>query len=187
MFEELSSPIAKVKYAAAKELLNTAEKDPATLYPHFDFFTSLLTSKNNVLKWTAIDIVGHLSAVDGGKRAGEMLPLLYGFLHAGKLITANHAISALGHIARAVPEHRPAITAELLKVEDYVYETDECRNIALGCVLTSIAGYASESDDRLEVVAMAQRQTRNSRNATAKKAEAFLKKCCAGTRRANQA
>ncbi len=176
VLQELSSPDPKVKYGAAKALLDTAKADPASLYPHFEFFAGLLASGNNILKWTAIDIVGFLSSVDSGKKVPRILPQLFVLLNCGKMITANHAIAALGNIGQSFPEHREAIIGELLKVEHYTYDTDECRNIALGQVLLALGACAADSADKKRLVQFAERQTLNTRPATARKAAALLKK-----------
>ena len=175
LLQNLSSKEPRVKYGAAKSLVSASKDDPAVLYPHFEAFKELLDSSNSILKWNAINIIGNLSSVDIDKKVPPLLPRLYSLLNCGKLITAGNAISALVNIAGAYPEFRQEITDELLKVEHYNYDTDECRNIAVGFVLVGIASYAQYLTDKQKAVELAQRQTHNTRNATAKKAEAFLK------------
>lgn len=181
MFEELSSSDPKTKYGAAKALLAQAKEDPGKLYPHAAFFEHLLESENNVLKWTAIDVVGSLASVDTEKKTSKDTNRLVSFLSAGKMITANHAISALAQFARAYPEKRTAITRELMNVEHCTYDTDECRNIALGKVIVALDSCFDCLDDKPLVIAFAERQRANTRNATAKKAVAFLKKHAAAS------
>jgi hypothetical protein len=83
---------------------------------------------------------------------------------------------ALSGIAIAKPQYQKQITKELLRVEHYDYDTDECRNIAIGKVIEAIGSYSGQLKDRKAVIEFARRQTRNTRNATRKKAERFLKK-----------
>ncbi len=176
MFEELSSSDPKIKYGAAKALLAQAKNDPAKLYPRAAFFEHLLESENNILKWTAIEVVGSLASVDTEGKISKDTNRLAAFLSAGKMITANHAISALAQFARAYPKKRAAITRELMNVEHCTYDTDECHNIALGNVILALDSYFDRSDEKAAVIAFVERQRANSRNATAKKAGAFLKK-----------
>ena len=173
---DLQSDSAKVKYCCAKNLIAIAKENPARLYPHMDTFVKLLDGENNVLKWTAIIIIGNLARVDKEKKVDKLIGRLVGFLNAGKLITANNAIMSLASIAIAKPQYQKQITEALLKVEHYDYDTDECRNIAIGKVIEAIGLYFSQLQDRKAVVEFAQRQTENTRNATRKKAERFLKK-----------
>lgn len=173
---DLASKDPKVKYGCAKNLLAVARENPAEIYPELDFFVGLLESANNIIKWTAIDIIGNLARVDEAKKIDALLGKLFGLLNTGKMITANHAIMALSDIALAKPEYRQKITGELLKVERYNYDTDECRNIAMGTVIQAIGSYYNELEDREAAIEFVRRQTQNSRNATRKKAEKFLTK-----------
>lgn len=66
------------------------------------------------------------------------MPQIVGFLKSGKLITANNAILALSEIARNNPEYLDKIIKELLKIEDYNFETSECKNIAIGKILLAL-------------------------------------------------
>jgi hypothetical protein len=63
--KDLSSRDPKIKYGCAKKLVATAAKTPAKLYPYMDFFVDLLDSENQILKWTAIDIIGYLIKAAG--------------------------------------------------------------------------------------------------------------------------
>ncbi len=173
--KDLSSDNPRIKYKRVKNLLTIAGKNPEQLYPHLPFFVKLLKSENNILKWMAIDIIGSLSRVDTAKRIDGLLTTLFGFLRAGKMITANHAIAALSAIASAKPYYQKKVTQELLKVEQYTYDTDECHNIALGKVIVEINSYFKELKQNDQVVEFVSRQINNSRAATRKKAENFLK------------
>ena len=175
-FNDLLSKDPKIKYSYAKELLAVAKENPAELYPDLESFVKLLDNENRILKWTAIDIIGALARVDNARTIEKLMSKLFGLLSAGNLITANHAIAALADIALAKPEHQADITNELLKVEHYDYETDECQNIAIGKVILAISRYFDGLDDKEAVIEFARRQTENTRNATRKKAEQFLRK-----------
>jgi len=177
--KDLSSEDPKVKYACSKNLLLTAKDNPNKLYPYIDFFVKLIENENNILKWTAIDIIGFLSKVDKGKKIDKLIDKLFSLLNTGKMITANHAIKALGNIALTKPEYQEIITNELLKVEQYNYDTDECRNIAIGNVIIAIDSYFGQLENKKvkkAIIEFIERQTKNTRNATKKKAEQFLKK-----------
>jgi hypothetical protein len=171
---DLASDSPRIKYGRAKSLLGIAKKNPKQLYPHRRFFVKLLKSENNILKWTAIDIIGYLSSVDAKSRVDVVLNSLAGFLHGGKLITANHAIGALARIALARPALQDRVTAELLSVEHSSYESEECRNIALGKVIEALGLFCNDPTRNKRVLGFVRRQTTNARPATRKKAERFL-------------
>lgn len=164
----------KVKYGCAKRLLALAKENPTELYPHIDSFVALLDSENQIIKWTAIQVIGHLARVDEEKRIDRLIPKLVGLLDGGKLITANNAIFALAEIAYSKPEYRGKIVKELLRIENYNYDTVECRNVALGKVILALGRSRDEIGSNKEVLEFLERQTRNTRNATRKKAHKLL-------------
>ena len=166
---------AKIKYACAKQAILLSEKTPALLYPQLDFFVSLLDSENQILLWTAIRVLGNLSAVDDKNRMDKLLPRLIGFLNTGKMITAGNTAAALAVIARNRPKFQNKIFKAMLKVEHYTYDTPECRNIAIGHVLKALSQFKTEIKNKKNIVDFIERQTQNTRPATKKKAEALLK------------
>jgi len=172
--DDLSSPDPKVKYACCKSVLTVAAARPAELYPHLDSFIGMLESANRIVRWTAIDVVGAMGRVEQVKTVDGLIDRLVPMLDTGNMITANHAIAALADIARARPEHRQRITDETLNVEGYSYDTDECRNIAIGKAIVAIDSYFAGLADRQPALEFVRRQLANPRAATAGKAARFL-------------
>jgi len=175
-FIDLSSNDPKVKYGCTKNLLALAKENPAELYSELDFFVELLDSENKIIRWTAMDVIGALAKVDKARAIDKLMGRIVGLLNTGNMITAHHAIAALTDIALARPEYQPAISNELLKVEHYNYDTVECRNITIGKVILAISTYFNNLKDQETVIEFIRRQTQNTRNATRKKAEQFLKR-----------
>jgi len=173
---DLMSKDPEVKYARSKNILALAKEDPAQLYPDLDFFVRLLDSDNKILRWTSISVIGAMGRVDEAKAVDKLMPRLVAMLNTGNMITANNAIAALADIALARPEYRPKITDELLRVERYDYDTVECRNIAIGKAILAIGTYFNALEDKKASLEFVKRQVNNTRNATKKKAEQFLKK-----------
>lgn len=172
----LLSDDPKVKYGSAKKVIVISKKYPVGLYRSFDFFVKLLHSENQIIKWTAIQVIGNLSKVDKKKKVDKLLPQIVGFLKSGKLITANNAILALSEIARNKPEYSDRIIKEFLKIEDYNFDTQECKNIVIGKVLLALDKLKDQIKNRKSVLSFVERQTNNSRNATKKKAQELIKK-----------
>jgi len=136
----------------------------------------LINHNNNILKWNGIRIVGHLVKVDKEDKIDKLLGTFYDLLNCGKLITAGNTIAALADIVLAKPQYTEKITEELLKVENYDYDTIECRNIVIGHVINALNLYFCQISDIYIIIPFLYRQTNNSRNATSKKAQKFLKK-----------
>ncbi|MGI6047436.1 MAG: hypothetical protein ACOYEG_05435 [Petrimonas sp.] len=174
--EKLNSPNPKIKYGFAKELVKIGAENPELLYEHFDYWVELLESDNNILKWTAIDIIGYLSAADKDNQIDGLMPDLIKMLHSGVLITCNHVTFALGLIYQNKPDLKEIIIKELLSISGDKFETDECKNIAIGKVLEAIKPFVSEIKDDSSVILFIENATKSERNATKKKAEQLLKK-----------
>jgi hypothetical protein len=176
VFEGLSSKLPRVKFGCSKNLLLLSEKHPELLRGHIETIAELLDSKNRILKWNGIAILGNLAAVDTEGWIRSQLQKLYGFLAGGELITANNAIVALGKIARSFPEERERIIARLLGIERQSFETDECRNIAIGKAILALGMLCDPVNPGNPVLDFIGRQTGNSRKATSNKAKAFVAK-----------
>ena len=174
--DKLDSHDAGEKYHFAKELLQMSKENPALLYPYFDRWVKLLNGDNNVLKWVATDIIGHLSAVDSENKTITQIDSLLKFLHGGNLITCNHAIFSLGLIAKNKPDLRARIIKELLAVSKDVFNSDECRDIAMGKVIDTLHGFRAEiQGDEAAMNFIGQTQL-STRNATKLKADALMRR-----------
>lgn len=170
----LSDKKPEVKYSASRQLMAQSESEPQTIYPYLSDFVKLLDDDNNILKWTGIIVIGNLAVVDNKKLIDPLLPELFKLLDTGKMITANNAIQALAKIAASKPDLEDEITSQLLKVSGYKYDTAECGNIACGQVVLAIDSYLSKPDQK--VLDFLQTISRNTRPATALKAQKLLKK-----------
>jgi hypothetical protein len=176
VFQGISSRLPRVRFGCSKALLLLSGKHPDLLYEKIDRFVRLLDSENRILKWTAIAILGNLAAVDAGRRLKSLQRRLYDCLDCGELITANHAIAALGKIAQAYPDERKRITARLLGIEHKKFDTSECRNIAIGKVILAIETFLDPAKPGKSALDFVRRQMNNPRKATAGKAKAFIRK-----------
>ena len=175
-FERLNSKDPKIKYGFTKELLLIGAINPGMLYDHFDHWNEMLSSDNNIFKWTAIDIIGYLSSVDKANKTDEKINDLIGFLHSGQLITCNHAIFALGLIAQNKKQHQTKIIEEFLRIPDDRFDTRECKEIAVGKVLESFKPLIMDIKDDEAVLDFIQKATESQRNATMKKAFQLLQR-----------
>jgi flagellar biosynthesis/type III secretory pathway ATPase len=180
LFANLASKNPNIKYGSSKQLLEIAQLAPATLLAEFDQIVDLLDSENNILKWTAIEMIGNLAAVDRDEKIGQpIVDKFFQFLRGGKLITANHAVAALAKIALAKPVLRKRIIDELLKTSQYHYETTECDNIVAGKVIDAFGRMIDFVKDNERIRSFAEGQRGNTRPATRRRAEKFLTTICA--------
>ena len=176
VFEGLSADKARIKYGCAKILRLLSEKKPEIIYPWFDFFAELLDSDNSFLKWDAIHVLGNLAAADSEGKFENILDRYLAPIPGPVLITAANVIGGAAKIVLARPALTGRVTREILKVEKAKYQTDECRNVALGQSIDSFDRFFPQIEDKKPVIALVQRQLHNTRNSTRRKAEKFLKK-----------
>jgi hypothetical protein len=174
--DKLRSKDPRIKYGFAKELLKIGSNNPELLYSHLDYWIKIMGSDNNILKWTAIDIIGYISAIDQENKTDKLINNLFLFLHGGRLITCNHAIFSLGLIAKNKPVHRTAIINELIAVSKDTFETEECKNIAIGKVLLALTDFLNDIKNSMEAMEFIMLAKKSTRKATSKKAEVLLKK-----------
>jgi hypothetical protein len=173
-FNKLFDKNPKVKYGIAKQFKNMAQENPSELYPFLDKFIPLLDNENNVIKWTSINIIGLLAKVDKENKIDPLLSKLYKQLNCGKMITVNHIIECLMYISIAKPEYKNKITKELLKIKNYEYDTDECKNIIYGKMIEAFDKYIEKANNDVKI--FVEEQINNTRNSVRKKAEKLLKK-----------
>ena len=85
------------------------------------------------------------------------------------MITASNVVKGAPKIAKSKPALTERVTREPLKVEKAKYQTDECRNIALGIAIKSFEQFFDQVEDKEAVIKLIKNQLNNSRNATRKK------------------
>jgi len=176
VFEGLGSDKARIKYGCVKVLRLISEKKPEILYPRMDFFSDLLDSDNNFLKWGAIHTIANLAAADSERRFEVIFDKYFAPIPGPELIPAGNVIGGAAKIALAKPELSDRIAKEMLKVEKAKYQTAECRNVAMGHAIKSFDLFFDQIKDKEPVIKLIKKQLKNTRNATRKKAEKFLKK-----------
>ena len=134
----LDAPAARVKFGCLKDLRRLSEEAPQLLYPDFDRFARLLDHPNSIYRWNAAHILANLARVD---RSRKLAPLLDKFLRpigGPQMIGAANVIQAAAVIAAAQPRLADALAAGILTVDRAKYETEECRNVAIGHAIQSL-------------------------------------------------
>lgn len=174
--KKLDAKDPKVKYGFAKELIQIGISSPELLYPFIDNWIDMLHNHNSILRWTAVDILGYLSAVDTESKIDPIISLLFQMLHGGNLINCNHASFALGLIAKYKPQFKNEILNELANISNDVFDTEECKNIAVGKVILIYNDFIEDIIDNPIIIDFIQSSLDNSRNATKTKSIALFKK-----------
>jgi hypothetical protein len=176
VIEGLNARPAAIKYGCSKVLRIISQKQPEVLYPHFDFFAKRLEIDNTFLKCDAILILANLASVDSDGKFEVIFDRYFAPIKGPTLIVAANIIGSAAIIALSIPALTDRIAAELLKVEEAKYQTNECRNIALGQAIDAFGEFFEQIGDKERVKRLVKKQLANTRKSTAKKAEQFLKK-----------
>jgi hypothetical protein len=176
VFQGIAGGPAPVRFRCVKSLRLISEAHPILLEPWIEEIVDLLGSDNRILKWNAIAVLGNIAAADRQLLTESLMQAFYRMLSSGELITANHAIAALGKIGHAYPERREEITSQLLKVEQCSFQMEECRNIAIGKVILALEAIGNPAGTDGCFLEFARRQCNNRRSATARKAQSFLRR-----------
>jgi len=176
LFEGLNADKASIKYGCEKTLRLISEREPQLLYPNFNLFVRLLDSENNFLKWGSIIIIANLATVDSENKFEKIFDKYFAPIPGPELIPAGNVIGNSYKIALAKPELSERIAKVILKVEKAKYQTDECKNVAFGHTINSFTQFYGQIKNKEPVDKFIKKQLKNTRNATRKKAERFLKK-----------
>jgi hypothetical protein len=176
LFMGLQADEARIKYGSNKVLIIISEKNPSVIYPKLDFFISQLNSNNNFLKWGAIDIIANLCRVDSKHHFESIFEKYISPIHGHQMITAANTIKAANKIAGIKHNLIEKLAEEIMSVENTDYETEECNNIVIGQAIKTLDDLFPKLKSKKPVFDFVQRQLKNRRPATRKKAETFIRK-----------
>ncbi len=172
----VSADEAGIRFGSAKALCIISERRPDLLYSRFDFFVRMLDCKNKILQWNAIQVISHLASVDTEHKFTAIFDKYFSHIGGPAMITAANVVRGGAQIARAKPHLADRIATEVLKVSTARYQTPECRKVAIGHAILALGDFLDLIQNRAPVLRFVQKQLNNSRPATRKKAEQFLKR-----------
>jgi hypothetical protein len=172
----LDAPAARVKYGCLKDLRRLSEEEPQLVYPDFEKFVRLLDHPNSIFRWNAAHILANLARVDRSRKIGPLLGKFLQPVGGPQMIAAANVMQAAAVIAAAQPRLADTLAAGILAVGRAKYETEECRNVAIGHAIQSLDRFFASIPRQRAVVSFVRRQLDNPRPATRSKAEKFLKK-----------
>jgi hypothetical protein len=164
-----------VKNSSIKTLNIISEKKPQLIYDEFKFIHNLLDCKDNILKWNATIIIGNLAETDSQNKIDKVYGKLIKQLFDETLITAANTVGSIWKIANCKPHLEREITRNLLKI-DSIIRNEECQRILAGKTILAFGNYFEKITDKPGAIKYARSHLNSKRNATAKKAEKFIRK-----------
>ncbi|KPL04909.1 MAG: hypothetical protein AMJ73_03210 [candidate division Zixibacteria bacterium SM1_73] len=171
----LASEKPKIKYQSGKILMFLSQENPKMLYPKWDSFVDLLNNENTFMKSIGIIIISNLTRTDTKNKFDKIFDKFYKLLNDESMITAANLAGYSGMIGQAKPELQTKITNSLLSI-DKTHHSPECKNIIKGKAILSLGEYFEQAKDKKKIIQFVKRESKNTRSATRKKAERFLKK-----------
>jgi hypothetical protein len=175
VFETSLSKKASIKYKSFKVLTYLSEKQPNLLYPSWDFFVKLLDNKNTFLRSIGARIIANLTTIDEDNKFEKIFNKYYSLLNDKSMINSANVVTYSSIIARAKPQLQNKITDKLISI-DKTHHGYECKNIIKGKAIQTFEEYFNEFEDKKRIISFVRNERNNSRTATSKKAEKFLKK-----------
>jgi hypothetical protein len=171
----LGEETARTKFGCAKALRLLSEQRPGLLYPYFDVFVRLLEHPNKILRWEGILVLSQLARIDAEDKFAPVFEKYFAPISGPVMITAANVIRGASRIARAKPGLADRIARKILKVSQAHYQTPECRNVAIGHAIVALGDFFELLGDQAPTLRFVRTQLKNSRAATRKKAERFLR------------
>ena len=175
LLEFTSSEKATIKYKSLKVLTLLSEQNSKLLYSKWDFFVNLLDNENTFLRTIGATIIANLTIVDKDQKFENIFDKYYNLLEDKSMINAANIAQRSGIIAKAKPHLQDEITNKLLKI-DKTHHSSECKNIIKGKAILSFEEYFEEYKNKEKIIQFAQKELKNTRSATRKKAEKLIRK-----------
>ena len=174
-----SSSKATIRYGCGSVLVDLSEKHPDNLYPYWDSFVGLLSSKYRILTWNAMVIIANLTTVDVEHKFDEVFNKYYSYLGSDYMVTVSNVVVNSAKIVSNKPYLANRIAAELLKVESLKvtpHLTEECKLVIAEQAIKTFDTFLSNVDAKEPFVAFAQKHVNGSRFALRQIAQKFVKK-----------
>jgi hypothetical protein len=155
--------------------MRISEKSPELIYPRWNLFQDMLSSKNNYHKLIAIHLISNLTRIDSENRFEKIFDEFYDILDGEKTMTAGHIAINSGKIALAKPKLRSKITRRLLNIDKT--HRGKQKELIKSYAIDSLNEYFSEAENKEEIMMFVKNQLDSESPKTRKSAENFLKKC----------
>jgi len=171
----ITSKEDEVRYNSFRSLLIISEEHPELLYPHWDYFSTLLSSENSYHRHIAIYMIANLTRVDTEDKFERISNEYLNLLNDKSVMVAGHLAVNLGKIAKAKPHLQSEITKMLLDI-DKTYPRPGRRDLIKGYAIEAFSQYFEEAVDRKKIIQFVKEQLESKSPKTRKKAKEFLKR-----------
>ena len=171
----ITSDKPQIKYKSGKVLMKVSEDAPEVIYHEWERFITLLNNDNTFMRTIGVTIISNLALIDDKKKFDKKFNKIYSLLNDESMITTATLVGRSGVIAKAKPELQTRITNKLLGI-DGTQHTSECKNIIKGKAILAFNEYYEIAKNKKKILDFVRNELGNTRTATRKKAEKFLRK-----------
>ena len=163
------------RYNCFQVLLRVLEIRPAVLYPEWDRFFDLLSSRNAFHRSIGLQLIAGLAPVDAENRLDAALDRYLALLDDDKVMVARHMVQNAGQIVAAKPYLREQIVGHLLEV-DSTHHAPGRKELIKGDVIEVAGQFVDESGQAERIVVFVRQQLGSESPRTRKVAREFLKR-----------
>lgn len=175
LLERLTSKEDEVRHNSFRALLIISEEHPEVLYPHWGYFSGLLSSENSYHRYIAVYMIANLTRVDTENKFEGISNGYLNLLNDKSVMVAGHLAVNLGKIVKAKPNLQMKITKMLLDI-DKTYPRPDRRDLIKGSVIEALDQYFAEAKDQERIIEFVKEQLESTSPKTRKKAKEFLKR-----------
>lgn len=152
-----------------------AEENPHSLYPQWDYFQEMLSSRNSYHKYIAIYILASLTSVDVDNRFEGIFDEYYGILAGDKAMTASHVALNSSIIIRNKPELESRIVDILMSIDD-IHQGKQ-KELIKAYAIESLMKIYPEVSDPQKIEEFVRTQLDSKSPKTRNMAQCFLDRC----------
>ena len=134
LLEGLYSKDETFRYNCHKVLMHISRENGQLLYPHWDYFCTLLQSTNSYHKMSAVELIVSLVPYDTENRFEGIFDTYCGLLDDRSMVVAVYVAAGSGAIVRAKPALEGAITARLLDIDSTHHPEGRKSLVAAGAI-----------------------------------------------------
>ncbi len=179
ILDGITSSKPAIRYGCGKILVDVSQDQPEVLYPHMDFFITLLDSKYRILTWNAIVIIANLTKVDREKKFDEIFEKYFSLIQNEYMVTVANVVGNAWKIALAKPYLTTKIKDILLTVEHLSitpHLSEECKRVIIEHAIRSFDLFFPQIEEKENVIFFVKKQLKSSRKTLQLVSEEFLRK-----------
>ena len=179
LFQELLNGIVSKDNTTRSNSFNAlqviSEEKPEFLYPQWDYFQKMFTSKNNYHQYIAINLLADLTKVDKENKFDAIFEDYYSILAGDKVMTASYVISNSVKIAVNKPELESRVLDRLLNI-DNIHQGKQ-KELLESYVIEALRKMYPKIKDKERVMKFIGEQLESSSFNTRSSAACFMDRC----------